>query len=508
MNMIANEIVRMEKITKLFPGVRALDDVNFSVRAGEVHALVGENGAGKSTLIKILMGALTKDAGVICINGQQVDINSTAQAKKYSMGAVYQDVMLAQHLSVGENFFLGKLPHTKYGTVDWKTVYKVTAEVLKKLDINIDPRVIVKDLTVAQQEMVVIAKTLHEDTRIIIFDEPTALLAGDETEELFRLIQKLKENNTGIVYISHRLEEIFRISDRVTVLKDGRLVNTLPTSQTNEDALVSMMVGRSVKDMYSIGHGSKTDEVVLEVRSLTKKGIFENISFKLYKGEILGMFGLVGSGRTDIVRCVFGAEAFDFGDVLVHGVKTTIKSPRDGIAMGIGFLPEDRKKQGLCLNLSVVVNVNLALYPEITSIGVIDLLKEKETAERYKKELDIRTPSIAQKVMNLSGGNQQKVVIAKWLCKNSKIFIFDEPTVGVDVGAKAEIYKLFEKLVEDGNSIIMISSYLPEIMGIADRVMVISEGKQAGMLLREEYAKMTNEDEEKMLKLASGLMVS
>lgn len=501
-------IVRMEQISKSFPGVKALDSVDFSVYPGEVHALVGENGAGKSTLIKILMGALTKDSGAIIIDGQKIDISTPSQAKLYGLGAVYQDVMLAQHLSVGENFFLGKLPITAYRTINWKVIYQEASKVLENLNIKIDPKKIVKDLTAAQQEMVVIAKTLHENARVVIFDEPTALLANEETEELFKLIQKLKEKGVGIVYISHRLEEIFKISDRVTVLKDGKLVNTLNTSQTDENSLISMMVGRSAKDMYSIGHIAKTAEIVLEIKKLSKKDVFENISFKLHKGEILGMFGLVGSGRTDIVRCIFGADAFDSGEIWVRGERAFIKSPLDAISKGIGLLPEDRKKQGLCLNLSVETNINLALYPEITTAGIIHAAKERKTAEAFREKIAIKTPSVSQKVLNLSGGNQQKVVMAKWLSKNSKIFIFDEPTAGVDVGAKAEIYKLFEKLTRDGNSIIMISSYLPEIMGIADRAIVISEGKQTGTLLREEYIEMTNEDEEKFLKLASGLKVS
>ncbi len=503
--MEGNEIIRMDRISKSFPGVKALDSVDFSVRAGEVHALVGENGAGKSTLIKILMGALRKDSGTILIDNQKVDFTDPSHAKRLGLGAVYQDVMLAYHLSVGENFFLGNLPVTAYKTIDWKTVYAETSKVLDSLNIRIDPKTPVKDLTMAQQEMVVIAKTLHENARLVVFDEPTALLARDETEELFNLIQTLKQRNVGIVYISHRMEEIFRISDRVTVLKDGRLVTNLPTSQTDENTLISLMVGRSAKDMYSIGHTAKASEVVLEIKNLTRNGVFENISLKLYKGEILGMFGLVGSGRTDIVRCIFGAERYDSGEIWINGVKANIDSPLDAISKGIGLLPEDRKKQGLCLNLSVSTNLNLALYPDISRVGIINRTMESKTAETYIKSLDIKTPSILQKVLNLSGGNQQKVVIAKWLCKNSKIFIFDEPTTGVDVGAKAEIYKLFEKLTLEGNSIIMISSYLPEIMGISDRAAVISEGKLAGILTREEYAGMANEDEERFLRLASGL---
>lgn len=499
------KIVAMVGITKSFPGVKALENINFDIGAGEVHALVGENGAGKSTLIKILMGALAKDSGTIFINGEKTEIDNPAKAKTLGMSAVYQDVMLAQHLTVGENFFLGVLPQTRFRTVDWYKIHSTAAKVLKELNIDINSKELVKNLTVAKQEMVVIAKTLYLNSKVVVFDEPTALLASDETEELFQLILRLKEKGVGIVYISHRMEEIFRIADRVTVLKDGKFVGTFPTSETSEDALISMMVGRSISDMYSIGHSSVKEEVVLEVKGLSKNGVFRDIAFKLHKGEILGMFGLVGSGRTDIARCIFGADPYDNGEIYVNGEKSIIKSPRDSIGKGICLLPEDRKKQGLCLGLSVGVNINLAQYPQITKLGVIDAAKEKETAQLYKDDLDIRTPSIDQKVRNLSGGNQQKVVIAKWLCKDCRLFIFDEPTVGVDVGAKAEIYKLLERLVAEGNALIMISSYLPEIMGIADRIMVISEGRDAGTLKRSEYINMAHEDEERMLKMASGL---
>lgn len=504
MSKFGREIIRMENIEKSFPGVKALKGVNIAVRAGEVHALVGENGAGKSTLIKILMGVYQKDAGDIYIEGKKVNIKDPMQAKAYGLGAVYQDITLAPHLSVGENFFLGKLPSTKNGLVDWKTINKVTKETLEELDIDIDPTTLVKNLTVAQQEMVTIAKTVHEEAKLIVFDEPTALLANEETEELFKLINKLKSNGVGIIYISHRMEEIFNICDRVTVLKDGTWVNTLDISDTDEDALISMMVGRSVEDMYSIKHPT-IGEKVLEVKGLTKQGYFENINLELHKGEILGLFGLVGSGRTDIVRCIFGAEPFDAGEVIVNGKKVSIKSPSDGIRHGIGLLPEDRKLQGLCLNLSVAENTNLASYKDITRLGVINAKKEKDRAEKYKQDLRIKTPSIIQKVKNLSGGNQQKVVISKWLCKDSNIFIFDEPTVGVDVGAKVEIYKLFEQLLAKGNAIILISSYLPEVMGLADKLMVISEGRHMGTLLREEFMGAASGDEEKILRLASGM---
>lgn len=497
--MSQSEIVRLENISKSFPGVKALQGVQLRVQAGEVHGLVGENGAGKSTLIKILMGVYQKDAGDIYLQGQKVEIKDPIQAKHYGLGAVYQDVTLAQHLSVGENFFLGHLPRTKLHFVDWKTVYRVTQETLETLHLHIDPRMLVKNLPTAEQEMIAIAKTVHDQSKLIVFDEPTALLTNEETEELFRLIAQLKAHGVGIIYISHRLEEIFEICDTVTVLRDGTWVNTLPTTETNEDALIRMMVGRTIAEMYAINHVAR-GEKVLEVKNLGKRGRFQEISFDLHKSEILGFFGLVGSGRTDIVKCLFGAEEYTAGEVWLAGEKTAITSPVEGIRRGIGLLPEDRKGHGLALSLSVAININLASYADISRLNFIDLRQEKARADQYIKSLQIKTPSSQQRVINLSGGNQQKVVIAKWLCRNSEILIFDEPTVGVDVGAKVEIYKLLEELLQQHYAIIMISSYLPEIMGLADRLIVIHEGKITGLLNRSEY------DEEKILRLASGIM--
>jgi ribose transport system ATP-binding protein len=497
--MLQQEVVRLEHIVKSFPGVKALQDVHLCVRSGEIHGLVGENGAGKSTLIKILMGVYQRDGRNIYVQGQKVEINDPSQAKDYGLGAVYQDVTLAQHLTVGENFFLGHLPRTGLGFIDWKTVFQVTQETLEELNLRVDPRTLVKDLPTAEQEMIAIAKTVHDKSKLIIFDEPTALLTNEETEELFQLIRKLKADGLGIIYISHRLEEIFEICDTVTVLRDGVWVDSLPTAETDEDALIRMMVGRTIEEMYAIQHVDR-GEKVLEVKNLTKRGRFENITFDLYKGEILGLFGLVGSGRTDIVKAIFGAEEYTSGEIRIAGKKTAIASPVEGIQHGIGLLPEDRKGQGLALSLSVTINVNLASYEEISRLNFVDVRQEKARAEQYVSSLQIKTPSLQQRVLNLSGGNQQKVVIAKWLCRASEVLIFDEPTVGVDVGAKVEIYKLLEELLQQHYAIIMISSYLPEIIGISDRLLVIHDGQITGMLNRSEY------DEEKILKLASGIL--
>ncbi|MDR0362112.1 MAG: sugar ABC transporter ATP-binding protein [Planctomycetota bacterium] len=490
------EIVRMEGITKTFPGVLALDDARFSLNAGEAHALVGENGAGKSTLIKILTGVYGKDSGRVFIEGREGSASTPLEAKALGINAVYQDINMAQHLSVAENFFLGNPPRTPFRTVDWKRMREVADRVLGEYDIHVDSRALVKDLTVAQQEMVTIAKTVHEKAKVIIFDEPTALLANEECAELFAMIRKLKARGIGIIYISHRLEEVFEICDRVTVMKDGRWMKTMPTAGTNEDELISLMVGRTVEDMYDREFFAP-GEAVLEVRGISAKGKFSDVSFDLRRGEILGFFGLVGSGRTEVMRAVFGAEPPDSGEILAYGEKVDLRSPSDAIKKRIGLLPEDRKRQGLNLQLSLVLNTNLAAYDKVSDAGVINLGKEVAVAEEYRGKVGTRTPSVRQLVKNLSGGNQQKVVVSKWLAGGSDIFIFDEPTVGVDVGAKQEIYKLLETLLSEGHAIILISSYLPEVMGLSDRLLTMRNGRISGAFARGAY------DEEEILRAAA-----
>jgi len=497
-------LVRMENIEKEFPGVKALKGVKFDVKAGEIHALVGENGAGKSTLIKILMGVYPATSGKIFLGDKEATYKNPYQAKMCGLGAVYQDITLALHLTVAENFFLGNLP-LKMGLIDWKTVNSVTQQTLNDLNIDINPRTIVKNLTVGQQEMVTIAKTVHQKANVIVFDEPTALLANEEVSLLFDLIKKLTNRGYGIIYISHRLEEIFAICDRVTVLKDGTYVDTLNVKETNQDELVKLMVGRDIHDMYGIEKGT-IGETVLKVDKLTKEGKFKDVTFELKKGQILGMFGLVGAGRTEVCRALFGADPYDSGDVYVKGKKIHNKTPIEGMRNSIAFLTEDRKKDGLCLGLSVEFNTNLASYPMIAKNGLVNLKSERERADKYIEAINIKTPSPRQRCKNLSGGNQQKVVIAKWMCRDSEIFIFDEPTVGVDVGAKVEIYKLIEALVAQGKAVILISSYLPEVMGLSDDMIVMAEGKQMAILNKSEfYYENGKLNEEKALKLASGI---
>ncbi len=498
MEQVKQPVVAMKKIVKEFPGVRALSGVDLELLPGEVHALVGENGAGKSTLIKILMGVYTKTEGEIFINGEKKDIKSPLHAQSLGLGAVYQDVNLAQHLSVAENFFMGQLPTTKFGTVDYEKMYEETKKTLDSIEVFVDPRSIVRSLSVAQQEMVAIGKTMHQKAKAVIFDEPTALLTADETEQLFKIIAKLKKEGVGIFYISHRMEEIFTICDRATVLKDGTYVDTVKIEDVNEDSLISMMVGRDVQDMYAISH-EKPGEVILDIENISRGKSFNDISFQVKKGEIFGMFGLVGSGRTEIVRAIFGADKKDSGNVKFMGKEANFTMPKEGINAGIALLPEDRRAQGLALGMSVADNTNMVAINKITKSGVINKEKGKKIAQGYVEKLRTKTPSVDQLVKNLSGGNQQKVVISKWLAQNSELFIFDEPTVGVDVGAKLEIYKVFESLIKEGKSIIIISSYLPEVMGLADRMMVMYEGKQMEIVDRKDF------QDEKIVKLASGI---
>lgn len=488
----------LKGISKQFPGVKALDDVDLTTYPGEVHGLVGENGAGKSTLIKIIMGVYKEDTGSMSLMGKKITVSNVIEASKLGLAAVYQDLTLASDLSIGENFFLGQYPRKKNGLIDWNHVYEKTAETLKTLNVDVNPRLRITSLSPAMQEMVAIAKTVHKKAKLIIFDEPTALLSNEEVEILFGIINKLKADGISIIYISHRLEEIFTICDTVSVLKDGKHVKTMPVSETNQDELISLMVGRSLTDMYRIKHQSG-GEVLLRVENLSREKIIKDINFSVKTGEIFGLFGLVGSGRTEVVRAIYGADCIDGGEIFFNGNKVVIQNPAKAISLGIGLLPEDRKQQGLALSQSVNHNINLASYKAISRFTFVMGRKEKERSENFCEQLKIKTPSIHQLVNNLSGGNQQKVIIGKWLCCESKLYIFDEPTVGIDVGAKQEIYRLIEELTSQGNAVILISSYLPEVMGLSDRIGVLHEGQMNHIVSREDFS------EEALLRFASGL---
>jgi ribose transport system ATP-binding protein len=490
-------LLKVEQLSKSFAGVKALKEVHLEIRNGEVHALVGENGAGKSTLIKILMGVYTKDSGSILIDGVEQDIRSPHKARDLGLAAVYQDVMLARHLSVGENFFMGSMP-LRHGLIDWNLVHQKTATFLTDLGIRIDPRSLVSELTIARQQLIAIAKVVWQGARLIIFDEPTALLTTSETEMLFQIIRRLQRDGKAVIYISHRMEEIFTICDRATVFKDGSYVGTINTAEADKDRLIAMMVGRDVaeafpKRRYHVG------DPVLEVQNLTSSDRFNDVSLTLHQGEMLGIYGLVGAGRTELVRALFGADKFDSGVIIYGGRQIRPRHPSQMIRRGFALLCEDRKHQSLALPLDVTANINLVNHRDRTTLGFIRSGAENAITQKYIRDLNVKTSSPYQKVRNLSGGNQQKVVIGKWLSIKPQILFFDEPTIGVDVGARVEIYRLMQQLVDDGKALIVVSSYLPEVIALSDRILVMHEGQAMGIVDRVEAT------EERLLRMASGI---
>ena len=471
----------MEDIRKTFPGVMALNNVRFDLQRGEVHVLLGENGAGKSTLIKLLGGALKKDAGRILLDGREVDIRGPHHAQELGIGIIYQELHLVPHLSAAENIFLGREPELFPGIIDQQTLYAKAQEIIDGLHVDIDAHAIVKTLSVAQQQMVEIAKAVSLDVRILVMDEPTSALTGSEIEQLFAMIKRLKMTGVSIVYISHRLDEIFQVGDRVTVLLDGKYVGTYGIGELSRAELVRLMVNREIKEHFPKVRTPRGEEK-LRVEHVMRAGELNDISFSLYGGEVLGVAGLLGSGRTELARAIFGLDAPDSGTISINGTVQTNLNPRRAVKLGLGYLTEDRKNQGLILRLSVKENILLASLDRLAKFGVLDPATESATAQRYVEDLRIKTPGIDQQVVNLSGGNQQKVVLSKWLCSEAQIFIFDEPTRGIDVGAKVEIYKLMNGLTERGAAVLMISSELPEILGMSDRIMVMREGSVAALL--------------------------
>lgn len=490
-------ILQMVGITKQFPGVLALDNVSFEVERGEIHALVGENGAGKSTLLKILAGALPMDKGEILLDGKPVHFTSPLDAINMGIAVIYQEFNLVPYLSAGENIFLGREPRKFNGFVDFKTLHAKAQAILDRIGANFSSKEIVSRLSVAQQQMTEIAKALSQNAQIIAMDEPTSALTEREVEHLFDIARGLKEEGVAIIFVSHRLEEVFQIADRITVLRDGKYVGTKRVEETNRDEVITMMVGREIKEKIP-KRPAPIGEEILRVEGLARRGVFSDISFTLHKGEILGLAGLVGSGRTEIARAIFGADPLDSGKIYLEGKEVHIRSPQDAIRLGIGLLTEDRKRYGLVLPMSVRENTTLANLMEVAMRGFINFSKERAVAQRFVDELAIKTPSVEQIARNLSGGTQQKLVLAKWLFTKSKVLIFDEPTRGIDVGAKVEIYELMNQLAERGVGIIMISSELPEVLGMSDRILVIHEGKIAGELKREEAT------QEKIMHLATG----
>jgi len=490
----------MKHITKTYPGVRALDNVDFEVAKGEVHALVGENGAGKSTLMKILAGALPMDSGEILLDGAPVHITSPQKAMDLGISIIYQEFNLVPYLNAAENIFLGREPRGALpGFINFPVMYAEAQKVIDQLGVRLNVRTPVNRLSIAQQQMVEVAKATSRKASIIAMDEPSATLTEHELESLFDLIRSLKEKGVSIIYISHRLEEIFQIADQVTVLRDGHLVGTNPVAETDRNEIIHMMVGRELKESaVDQKQAAGISAPALTVKNLTRKGVIEDISFTVHRGEVLGVAGLVGAGRTELARAIFGADPIDSGEIWLNGHRVEIRSPRDAIRRGIGLVTEDRKALGLILGMVVRENVSLANLDAVTRVGFVNRREERRVAQRFIGELAIKTPSVEQQVQNLSGGNQQKVVLAKWLFTQSKVLIFDEPTRGIDVGSKVEIYQLMNRLAANGVAIIMISSELPEILGMSDRILVMHEGRISGELSRKDAT------QEKIMWLATG----
>ncbi|MEN4041224.1 MAG: sugar ABC transporter ATP-binding protein [Anaerolineaceae bacterium] len=492
-------LVWMEGIEKSFPGVHALSQCQFDLRAGEVHALVGENGAGKSTLMKILTGIYKKDAGRIVYKGQEVDIPNPRAAQLLGISIIHQELNLMPHLTVAQNIFIGREPRRKVPFVlDEKRINEQTEQLFSQLHLKLDPRTKVADLTVAKQQMVEIAKALSFNSDVLIMDEPTAALTEGEIEELFNTIRRLRSNGVGIIHISHRLEELKQISDRVTVMRDGRYINTVKTQEATIDQIINLMVGRVIYEATPEIPEKPSSDAMLEVRKLKRGKVIRDVSFTLKRGEILGIAGLMGAGRTEVARAIFGADPIDSGEIYINGNRASIRSPRDAVQCGIGYLSEDRKAFGLTTDMDVETNIVLATFSRfLNMVGWVDSSKISKTAGHYVEALSIKTPSLTQKVQFLSGGNQQKVVIGKWLTADTNILIFDEPTRGIDVGAKSEIYRLLNDLAQQGKSIIMISSELPEILRMSHRIIVMCEGRITGELTGPEAT------QEKIMKYAT-----
>ncbi|MFI0541794.1 sugar ABC transporter ATP-binding protein [Streptomyces sp. WSLK1-3] len=474
-----DELLRIEGIRKSFPGVVALDGVDFDLRRGEVHVLLGENGAGKSTLIKMLSGAYHPDGGRVLVDGEEVHIRGAQDAERLGIATIYQEFNLVPDLTVAENIFLGRQPR-RLGMIDRKRMEADAEVLLQRVGVTVSPRARVRELGIARLQMVEIAKALSLDARVLIMDEPTAVLTSGEVDKLFAIVRRLREGGVGIVFITHHLEEIAALGDRVTVLRDGKSVGQVPAA-TPEDELVRLMVGRSIEQQYPRERGD-TGAALLKVEGLTRDGVFHDIGFEVHAGEVVGIAGLVGAGRTEVVRAVFGADPYDKGTVKVSGSALRGHDVVAAMAAGIGLIPEDRKGQGLVLDQSVEENLGLVTMRTATRAGLVDLKGQREAAARIAEQLGVRMAGLHQHVRTLSGGNQQKVVIGKWLLADTKVLILDEPTRGIDVGAKVEIYQLINELTAAGAAVLMISSDLPEVLGMSDRVLVMAQGRIAGEL--------------------------
>ncbi len=491
----AKIVLSLKNITKRYPGVLALNNVSLDFIEGEVHALLGENGAGKSTLIKAVAGAINIDDGIIHVGGQDHQQMTPHLSRGVGIEVIYQEFNLVPTMSAAENIFLGDKASDK-PFVDYRAMRRKASEIFDRFKVDINPNIFVRELSPAQKQIVEIAKAVSKDVKILIMDEPSAPLSVSEVEHMFEVVNQLKESGVTIIYISHRLEEVFRISDRVSVLRDGEYVDTKLTRDTNRKELISLMVGRELKESYP-ARLNPPGEIALEVKNLTGNGDHD-ISFSVRKGEILGISGLVGAGRTELAMLLYGAAPIESGEILVKGQPVNIRSSLDAIEHGMGLLTEDRKNKGLFLEMGVGWNISFPVVRKLSKYGVVDTKTEREITEHYRQRIDIKTPNMEQRVINLSGGNQQKVVLAKALAAESEILIFDEPTRGIDVGAKQEIYQLMCELANTGNTILMISSDMEELLGMSDRIIVLSEGKLAGEVKKGQFS------QDYILELASG----
>jgi len=483
---MAECILELKKITKQFPGVTALRDVDFELCRGEVHALVGENGAGKSTLAKIITGVLQPTEGTIQYEGAPVVWENPRHSIVRGIAAIYQEPAIFSDLNVAENIYMGHQPHGTFTrNINWRQLYKNTNELLETLKSNIKAKDKIVGLSIAERQLVEIAKALSINAKVVIMDEPTSALSISESEELFAIVEDLKAKGTSIIFISHRIEDIFRVADRVTALRDGYHVGTKAIDQVNLNDLIQMMVGRTVQNLFPKLE-TKIGEESLRVEGLSKKGKFRDVSFSLRSGEILGLYGLVGAGRTEVAKAIFGMDPADSGRIFVGGEQRSIPHPQKAIDLGIAYVPENKDEEGIILNMDITSNITLPILKDFIKTGLLDRAAEEATAEQYSKKLDVKASSVKQNVISLSGGNKQKVSLAKWLASRARIILFDEPTKGIDVGAKASVHKFISELAADGYAILMISSELPEIMGMSDNILVMHEGIVKGNFTRSE----------------------
>ena len=488
--MSEDNVLVMEHISKAFPGVQALSDVQLTVRRGSVHALMGENGAGKSTLMKVLIGMYIPEEGEITFEGKHVKIENTQQALRMGISMIHQELSPEPYMTVAENVFLGREPLGRFGLIDKKKMVADTKALLERLEINIDPNTVMRTLSVANTQMVEIAKAISYDSSLIIMDEPTSAITEREVAHLFKIIRTLREKGVAIIYITHKMDEVFQIADDITVFRDGRHIATVSAAQTDRNSLIAMMVGRELTNLFP-KEDAPIGEVVLSVQGLTRPGVVEDVSFELRRGEILGLAGLMGAGRTEVIEGIFGIKPITAGVITIRGQQVTIRSPQDAIKHGLALLTEDRKLTGIMGVLSVRDNMMIASLRSYSKAGFLNKRIINETCAKEKTRLELKTPSMDQLIKLLSGGNQQKVLVSRWLLTVPDILILDEPTRGIDVGAKSEIHRLMSKLAQEGKAIIMISSEMPEILGMSDRVLVMHEGRVGGVFERKDATQET-----------------